>query len=72
MKQNTIKFTIKQDGTVTEEVIGAVGQECENLTRSIDDKLGKVTQKLFKPQYYNPNTTKNEENVPLHNDQNGN
>tara|TARA_Y100001936_G_C15705639_1_gene473293 strand:+ start:113 stop:331 length:219 start_codon:yes stop_codon:yes gene_type:complete len=72
MKQNTIKFTIRQDGTVTEEVIGAVGQECENLTRSIDDKLGKVTQKLFKPQYYNPNTTKNEENVPLHNDQNGN
>jgi|TARA_R100000742_G_C4179580_1_gene15157 hypothetical protein len=70
MKQNTIKFTIRQDGTVTEEVIGANGQECEHLTRSIDDKLGKVTQKLFKPQYYNPNTSKNEENVPLHNDQN--
>lgn len=69
MKQNTIKFTIRQDGTVTEEVIGANGQECEHLTRSIDDKLGKVTQKLFKPQYYNPNTSKNEENVPLHNDQ---
>ena len=72
MKQNTIKFTIRQDCTVTEEVIGAVGQECEHLTRSIDDKLGKVTQKLFKPQYYNPNTTKNEENVTLHDDQNGN
>ena len=70
MKQNTIKFTIRQDGTVTEEVIGANGQECEHLTRSIDDKLGKVTQKLFKPQYYKPNTSKNEENVPLHNDQN--
>ena len=70
MKQNTIKFTIRQDGTVTEEVIGDNGQECEHLTRSIDDKLGKVTQKLFKPQYYNPNTSKNEENVPLHNDQN--
>ena len=69
MKQNTIKFTIRQDGTVTEEVIGTNGQECEHLTRSIDDKLGKVTQKLFKPQYYNPNTSKNEENVPLHNDQ---
>ena len=70
MKQNTIKFTIRQDGTVTEEVIGANGQECEHLTRSIDDKLGKVTQKLFKPESYNPNTSKNEENVPLHNDQN--
>ena len=69
-KQQTIKFSIRQDGTVTEEVIGAVGQDCEHLTRSIDDKLGKVTQKLFKPQYYNPNTSKNEENVPLHNDQN--
>ena len=47
MKQNTIKFTIRQDGTVTEEVIGAVGQECEHLTRSVDDKLG------FEYQYKN-------------------
>ena len=36
MAQRSIKFTIRQDGTVTEEVMGAVGNECENLTKRID------------------------------------
>ena len=31
-QQQTIKFTIQQDGTVTEEVMGVVGNDCENLT----------------------------------------
>ncbi len=48
----TIKFTIKQDGTVTEEVTGVVGKECQQLTKVIEDKLGKVSQVLYKPEYY--------------------
>ena len=52
MSQQTIKFTIKQDGTVTEEVIGAVGIECENLTRNIEEKLGVVQRVEYKPEYY--------------------
>jgi hypothetical protein len=52
MSQQTIKFTIKQDGTVTEEVIGAVGNECENLTRNIEEKLGVVQRVEYKPEYY--------------------
>ena len=52
MSQQTIKFTIKQDGTVTEEVIGAVGNECENLTRNIEEKLGVVQTVEHKPEYY--------------------
>ena len=52
MPQQTIKFTIKQDGTVTEEVIGAVGNECENLTRNIEEKLGVVQRVEYKPEYY--------------------
>ena len=52
MPQQTIKFTIKQDGTVTEEVIGAVGNECENLTRNIEEKLGVVQRVEHKPEYY--------------------
>ena len=52
MAQQTIKFTIKQDGTVTEEVIGAVGNECENLTRNIEEKLGVVQRVEHKPEYY--------------------
>ena len=52
MSQQTIKFSIKQDGTVTEEVIGAVGNECENLTRNIEEKLGVVQRVEYKPEYY--------------------
>ena len=52
MSQQTIKFTINQDGTVTEEVIGAVGNECENLTKNIEEKLGVVQRVEYKPEYY--------------------
>ena len=59
----SIKFTIRQDGTVTEEVTGTVSNECEELTKLIDNKLGTVTQKLYKPEYY-PQTIQ-QENVSL-------
>ena len=52
MKQQSIKFVIKQDGTVTEEGMGAVGKECENLTRTIEEKLGVVQTVEHKPEYY--------------------
>ena len=52
MKQQSIKFLIKQDGTVTEEVIGTVGNECENLTRNIEEKLGVVEVVEHKAEYY--------------------
>ena len=35
-KQHTLKFTIRQDGLVTEEVFGAVGNECQDITKSIE------------------------------------
>tara|TARA_B100000427_G_C15390617_1_gene543140 strand:+ start:461 stop:667 length:207 start_codon:yes stop_codon:yes gene_type:complete len=48
----TIKFSIRQDGTVTEEVTGAISNECEQLTKLIEERLGTVTQRLHKPEYY--------------------
>ena len=65
MPQQSIKFTIKQDGTVTEEVIGAVGNECENLTKNIEDKLGVVQRVEHKPEYYEQKQTI-EDHVSLH------
>ena len=65
MAQQSIKFTIKQDGTVTEEVIGAVGNECESLTKNIEEKLGVVQRVEHKPEYYQQKQT-TEENVTLH------
>ena len=41
-RRESIKFTIRQDGTVIETVEGVYGAECENLTRNIEEKLGKV------------------------------
>ena len=52
MKKHTIKFTIRQDGTVTEEVMGAIGKECLKMTKDIEEKLGEVSQLKPKPEYY--------------------
>ncbi len=52
MGQQTIKFSIKQDGTVIEEVAGVVGTDCQNLTKTIEEKLGTVVKVQHKPEYY--------------------
>ena len=64
MPQQTIKFTIRQDGTVTEEVMGTVGNECENLTKRIEERLGIVQSVEHKPEYYQQKVTI-EEDVTL-------
>tara|TARA_B100001094_G_scaffold64608_1_gene60601 strand:- start:516 stop:740 length:225 start_codon:yes stop_codon:yes gene_type:complete len=65
-QQQTVKFIINQDGTVSEEVIGVIGNECQNITRSIEEKLGNVTYVETKPEYYE------QENVTLQHNQNEN
>ena len=65
MAQQTIKFTIRQDGTVTEEVMGVVGTDCENLTKRIEERLGVVEKVEYKSEYYEQKQT-TEENVTLH------
>ena len=65
MPQQTIKFTIRQDCTVTEEVMGVVGNDCENLTKRIEERLGVVERVEHKPEYYEQKQT-SEENVSLH------
>ena len=42
MEKQTLKFTIRQDGYVTEEVIGVIGNQCQEITKSIEEKLGEV------------------------------
>ena len=53
-KKQTLKFTIRQDGHVTEEVIGAASGECLELTEQIDNKLGVLETRQFKPEFYQP------------------
>ena len=66
MPQQQIKFTIRQDGTVAEEVFGVIGNECEDITRTIEEKLVNVTYVEPKPEYYQ------QENVTLQHDTNEN
>tara|TARA_B100001250_G_scaffold265768_1_gene229237 strand:+ start:517 stop:732 length:216 start_codon:yes stop_codon:yes gene_type:complete len=53
-KKQTLKFTIRQDGHVTEEVIEAASAQCVELTRQIDIKLGELETRQFKPEFYQP------------------
>ena len=66
MEKETIKFSIRQDGTVAEEVFGVIGNSCQDLTKTIEEKLGNVTYVETKPEYYQ------QENVTLQHNQNEN
>ena len=57
MEQQKLKFTIRQDGHVTEEVTGTTSHECVELTREIDNKLGELETRQFKPEFYSNNVS---------------
>ena len=57
MPQQTLKFIIRQDGHVTEEVMGTASHECVELTREIDNKLGELETRQFKPEFYSNNVS---------------
>jgi len=65
-ERQTLKFTIAQDGTVSEEVIGVVGNQCQEITESIEKKLGNVVYVEPKPEFYQS------KNVTLQHNQNEN
>tara|TARA_B100001113_G_scaffold204493_1_gene167703 strand:+ start:1278 stop:1487 length:210 start_codon:yes stop_codon:yes gene_type:complete len=67
MKQQTIKFTIGQDGSVKEEVITSTSGECVEITKSIEEKLGSLETRQFKPEFYQV-----QKNVTLQHDKNVN
>ena len=65
MKKQTLKFIIRQDGYVTEEVMGVIGNQCQEITKSIEKKLGEVSHVETKPEYY-----QTQKNVTLQHNQN--
>jgi hypothetical protein len=52
MAKQQIEFVIKPDGTVTEQVSGAQGANCEELTRLIEERLGEVTKREHTPEFW--------------------
>lgn len=45
MAQQTIRFRIRPDGRVEEQVEGVQGMACERLTERIEARLGAVQQR---------------------------
>tara|TARA_B100001250_G_scaffold45142_1_gene35481 strand:- start:262 stop:477 length:216 start_codon:yes stop_codon:yes gene_type:complete len=68
-EQQTLKFSIRQDGLVTEEVIGAVGNSCENLTKLIEERLGEVIKVEHKPEFYQQQNTQTDVTLQHNQDQ---
>lgn len=52
MRQQTIRYRIRQDGLVEELVEGVLGESCEQLTRSMEDNLGELSFRKLTPEYY--------------------
>jgi len=67
-EQTKLKFTIRQDGLVSEEVIGVVGNACQDLTKLIEERIGEVTYVETKPEFYQQQNTQTD--VTLQHNQN--
>ena len=57
MEQQKLKFIIRQDGQVTEEATGFTSHQCIEITKSIEEKLGSLETRQFKPEFYSNNVT---------------
>ena len=53
--QQTLKFTIRQDGYVTEEATGFTSNQCVEITESIEKKLGTLESSQIKSELYSKN-----------------
>ena len=46
-----IKITLHKDGTQKLEVLGAVGDQCLDLTRQLEKRMGLVEERTLKPEF---------------------
>ena len=67
-RKETIKFTIRQDGTVDETVEGVYGDACLNLTEKIEEKLGVVSYREPTAEQFQVVPIDLEQNVTFHKD----
>ena len=55
MTKETMKYTIRQDGKVTQEVFNVPGDACINLTEDMEIKLGDLENRVYTADYYQQN-----------------
>ena len=63
MSLTTIKYTIKADGNVDEEVQGVLGHNCQGITKSIENELGKVVSREHLASFFVMDSNPNEANI---------
>ena len=51
-KQETVKYSIRQDGLVSVETSGMTGNQCLEVTKGEEEELGTVLTREFSPAFY--------------------
>ena len=51
-KQETVKYSIRQDGVVSVETSGMTGSQCLEVTKGVEEQLGTVLTREFSPAFY--------------------
>ena len=65
MAQRTIRFRIRPDGRVEEQVEGVQGVGCEQLTERIESRLGSVQQRQATSEAFQSQPQQAAERQPL-------
>ena len=63
MTLTTIKYIIKPDGNVEEEVQGAVGHYCQQITKSIENDVGEVISRDYLSSFFVTDSNPSEANI---------
>jgi hypothetical protein len=66
MTQRTIRFRIRPDGRVEEQVEGVQGQACEPLTERIEARLGTVQHRRSTAEAFQLQPQETSQAQPLH------
>ena len=52
MSLTTIKYIIKPDGNVEEEVQGVSGHDCQRITKSIESEVGELVSRDYLASFF--------------------
>ena len=63
MSLTTIKYIIKADGNIEEEVQGVYGHACKRVTFSIENDVGDVVSRDYLPSFFITDSSPIEANI---------
>ncbi len=63
MSLTTIKYIIKPDGNVEEEVQGVFGHDCQRITKSIESEVGELVSRDYLASFFVTDSNPTEANI---------